>query len=636
MSPTCKGNLKPCDKGCLQRNYIYLKVELEAEPIADYLFQNNVIDVDILEDILKISPREKQNEKLLSLIFRSGPGDSYTIFCQALQQYQGHILKILNSPRVPDEQVMSRGVEDNEGSVSLETSRETIETDGIENGEVNPELLTPNIGAHDTHLLETSGKSSKDLQTEIEELRKQCERQQQELDTQKALFDKQQQEMNNQKILLEELHQRNSPSWECKAKVLQKELLLVQAEKFQMVNDLDSCLEKIAQNHPNSDQLQHLLYHASHWGFTLTLKSLMKKGLDVDKQLQVIRKKVITQTPYPDLKTYTIDKLEKKQSLLMVAAANGSFQSLDILLSSGSNVNARDESGNTALIHACRGKCMDDTSEYVTLGNFDQPFITNNQIKCVEKLITAKADIDSKDKHGMTALMFCAKNGDTLLLEKILEYVPSREIRCSEGKTALLYACSKNTEPHALCVSLLIAKKSDINAKDFKGDSALMHSIDCNNLNAFLSLLRAGADAHAENEHGLTCLMHAAIKAEYTFSQELISRNVDVDKQDPNKTTALMIAAGSDCPVNVVTLLLTNGANPNLQNCKGETALMIAASLCKEDKVRAILSDGTNVDVNLKAANGMSALKMARLSQAGNLESKDTIVSLLIGANAGE
>uniref|UniRef100_A0A2C9JPF2 Uncharacterized protein n=1 Tax=Biomphalaria glabrata TaxID=6526 RepID=A0A2C9JPF2_BIOGL len=403
-----------------------------------------------------------------------------------------------------------------------------------------------------------------------------------------------------------------------------------------MVNDLDSCLEKIAQNHPNNDQLQYLLYHASHWGFTLTLKSLMKKGLDVDKQLQVIRKKVITQTPYPDLKTYTIDKLEKKQSPLMVAAANGSFQSLDILLSSGANVNARDESGNTALIYACRGRCMDNTSEYVTLGNFDQPFITNNQIKCVEKLITAKADIDSKDKHGMTALMFCAKNGDTLLLEKILEYVPSREIRCSEGKTALLYACSKNTEPHALCVSLLLAKKSDINTKDFKGDSALMHSIDCNNLNAFLSLLRAGADAHAENEQGLTCLMHAAIKAEHTFSQELISRNVDVDNQDPNNTTALMIAAGSDCPVNVVTLLLTNGANPNLQNCKGETALMIAASLCKEDKVRAILSHGNKVDVNLKAANGMSSLKMARLSPAGNLESKDTIVSLLIGANAGE
>ena len=81
---------------------------------------------------------------------------------------------------------------------------------------------------------------------------------------------------------------------------------------------------------------------------------------------------------------------------------------------------------------------------------------------------------------------------------------------------------------------------------------------------------------NAKNDQGWTPLMFAASEGDTTTADVLLSRGADVDLQSQNDETALMLAARWGHFRLVRMLLIDAEANVNLRNNDGKTALTIA------------------------------------------------------------
>ncbi len=138
----------------------------------------------------------------------------------------------------------------------------------------------------------------------------------------------------------------------------------------------------------------------------------------------------------------------------------------------------------------------------------------------------------------------------------------------------------------------------------------------------------AGSDnAHAQTEAKNEKLLNAIRDADVKAVKAAVSGGADVNIGDDDGVTALMYAAiyaDESC----VKLLLAKGANPNAKTKGAITALMLSVSDAR--KVRLLLSKGA--EVNAKSNQGHTALSIAT-GREGSVE----VVKLLLdhGADLG-
>ncbi|XP_055873903.1 uncharacterized protein LOC106065768 isoform X2 [Biomphalaria glabrata] len=87
-----RGRLKPNDYKCIQDNFIFLKKELEARHLIDFLFQHGVISLEEKEHIGIKENKDARNDLLLTLILNAGPGDAFNYFLLSLEDRYRHVL----------------------------------------------------------------------------------------------------------------------------------------------------------------------------------------------------------------------------------------------------------------------------------------------------------------------------------------------------------------------------------------------------------------------------------------------------------------------------------------------------------------------------------------------------------------
>src|SRR5579884_558536 len=113
---------------------------------------------------------------------------------------------------------------------------------------------------------------------------------------------------------------------------------------------------------------------------------------------------------------------EKFNAELLEAAKDGQAEKVLDLIKTGADVNAKDASGDTALILAAY----------------------NGRIETVKALIKSKADVNAKGSHGYTALMVAAYNGDTEMVKALIEARADVNAENKSGDTALILAMRQN------------------------------------------------------------------------------------------------------------------------------------------------------------------------------------------------
>jgi ankyrin repeat protein len=234
---------------------------------------------------------------------------------------------------------------------------------------------------------------------------------------------------------------------------------------------------------------------------------------------------------------------------------------------------------------------------------------TNAHAQIARLLIEAGADVNERASKGVsganqTPLMLAAQNDDVETIEMLLkrgakvnDVVTTEQ---NQGATALMFAAHKQNER---AVQLLLRHGANPNIAPRKrsddiSNSALLHvvanyvgqtqKLSQKQRRMVRALLAHGANVNLGNEYSMP-LKSVAGRFAPDITREFLRRGAKVNWQSKSGWTALMSAADSgDLPT--TELLLQHGANPQLQDENGKTALYWARRQKYRDVVRVLES----------------------------------------------
>src|SRR5207249_3712730 len=143
-------------------------------------------------------------------------------------------------------------------------------------------------------------------------------------------------------------------------------------------------------------------------------------------------------------------------------------------------------------------------------------------------------------------------------------------------------------------VRTLIVRKSDVNAPQVDGATALHWAVYRDDLETADLLIRAGAKANVANREGTTPLAMACLYGNAPMIEKLLKAGADAKERNRNGETALMLAARNGNP-DAIKLLLATGVDVNAkETMRGTTALMWAVEQKHPAAVKSLLDGGAD------------------------------------------
>jgi ankyrin repeat protein len=170
-----------------------------------------------------------------------------------------------------------------------------------------------------------------------------------------------------------------------------------------------------------------------------------------------------------------------------------------------------------------------------------------------------------------------------------------------------------------------LAAAGDVNVKDRRGSTPLMHASQVGSIEAMKVLIKAGANVNEANGMGATALIWGA--TDPARVRLLLDAGAKQNEKTQQGRTALMAAAGTPRATEGVRLLLDAGADVNAKDGQDQTPLLAAMfSTCGAENVRLLLAKGADVKAADKSGN------TPLLSAAGGCP--EDIVRLMISKGA--
>lgn len=208
---------------------------------------------------------------------------------------------------------------------------------------------------------------------------------------------------------------------------------------------------------------------------------------------------------------------------------------------------------------------------------FDGDISMNNQwIKKTTYLMYVARQSDQLKYCDYSSLFYCE------VARMLLNAGVSIDAKNEYGKTAFMIACSYGEQTTDMnMIRLFIDYGTNIHVQDNNGNTALMLAAYSGNIEVVKLLLQLGVDPFVKNKYNSTVLMaicshyNDEVGIDMNLMRLLIKQNTDVNLQDLDGETALMLAARYG-NIEVVKLLLQLGADPFMKNKDGKRALQLA------------------------------------------------------------
>ena len=262
------------------------------------------------------------------------------------------------------------------------------------------------------------------------------------------------------------------------------------------------------------------------------------------------------------------------------AVRGDDLDTVQLLIKAGANVSAANRYGITPLSLAA----------------------TNGNPAIALALLKAGANPNAPGPDGETVLMTAARAGNADIVNALIDRgVNVNATETWQGQTALMWAAAEN---HGAVIKALGAHGVDLNARskelsfpDYRyetngmavfqlpkgGWTALMYAARQNSKEAVAALADVHADLNATTkQEGTTALQIAVINIHYDLANLLLDRGADPNVVDASGMTALYAAVDMRAPANLLTRpepklrdaldavgvvksLLAHGADPNIQ-----------------------------------------------------------------------
>jgi ankyrin repeat protein len=222
-------------------------------------------------------------------------------------------------------------------------------------------------------------------------------------------------------------------------------------------------------------------------------------------------------------------------SSLADAALWGDTARVQELIEAGEDFDTRDNFGATPLLYA----------------------LFRDHMEAARLLIDAGADPNVTERSalpfgGFTALLLVAGQGDLRMVDRLIEAGADVNGKTEEGFTALSAAAARG---RPAIVRRLLSRGADLDATSNDGETALMMASLQGRGTAVRELLAAGADPRLADAEGRTAL-HYALRGRQLWREQGARR--------------------ADCRLAITYALLSVGLNPDAQDREGKSALIMA------------------------------------------------------------
>ncbi|TFK17787.1 ankyrin [Coprinopsis marcescibilis] len=298
--------------------------------------------------------------------------------------------------------------------------------------------------------------------------------------------------------------------------------------------------------------------------------------------------------------------LDEKGSFnsLMRAARTGKSEVVATVLKHGTfDINARDDSGNSALAHSLhRDTFLFGAAELllripeIDVNSADEDGTTilmlasrrrkyGSVVETILKL-SSTLDINAKDKQGLTALAHAAERGSKDAVEVLLG-VEGVDYNCVDAKDRTPLMMAANGGSVDVVALLLKLEGIKVKSRDNEGKTALAHAISSGHIKTCEALLKVDSiRANYRTLEGLNYLMLAAKSHNAELIRSVLQlAQFNINARDIYGRTALAYAVKSGTYDAVEALLEVEGVNVHCVDENGRTLLMDAASSYKGPKM---------------------------------------------------